>query len=132
MALRLRVVTPTRLVVDSDVTDLTAPGSEGRLGILPMHVTFLGQLDVGVLAYKENGTAKRLVVHAGYAEVIDDVVTVLADDAEFPDEIDVEAAKADLVRITAEISAERESTDRVEQLLADLKKAQVRLDTAGA
>ena len=99
---------------------------------MPMHVTFLGQLDVGVLAYKENGTAKRLVVHAGYAEVIDDVVTVLADDAEFPDEIDVEAAKADLVRITAEISAERESTDRVEQLLADLKKAQVRLDTAGA
>jgi len=131
MALRLRVVTPTRMVVDADVVDLTAPGSEGQLGILPLHVTFLGQLDIGVLQYTESGVTKRLVVHGGYAEVIDDVVTILADDAEFPEEIDVDGAKADLARISSEIAAEQESTDRVTTLLAQQKKAQVRLDTAG-
>jgi len=132
MALRLRIVTPTRLVVDTEVTELTAPGSEGQLGVLPMHVTFLGQLDVGILRYSEGGTAKQLVVHGGYAEVLDDVVTILADDAEFPDEVDVAAAKADLERIAGEIGAEQEDTGRVAELLAAQKKAQVRLDLAGA
>ena len=132
MAIRLRVVTPARAVVDTEVTELTAPGSEGELGILPQHVTFLGQLDVGILRYTEGGTAKELLVHGGYAEVIDDVVTVLADDAEFAEEIDAAAAKADLERIGGEISEETESTDRVTELLAARKKAQVRLDLAGA
>ena len=132
MAIRLRVVTPTRLVVDTEVTELTAPGSEGELGVLPLHVTFLGQLDVGVLRYTEGGAAKQIVVHGGYAEVIDDVVTVLADDAEFAEEIDVAAAKADLDRITSEISGESENTARVAELLQDRKKAQIRLDLAGA
>jgi F-type H+-transporting ATPase subunit epsilon len=132
MALRLRVVTPSRLVVDTEVTELTAPGSEGELGVLPMHVTFLGQLDVGILRYSEGGAAKQLVVHGGYAEVLDDVVTILADDAEFPDEVDVAGAKADLERIAGEIGAEQEDTARVAELLAAQKKAQVRLDLAGA
>jgi F-type H+-transporting ATPase subunit epsilon len=125
-------VTPTRLVVDTEVTELTAPGSEGELGVLPLHVTFLGQLDVGVLRYTEGSGAKQIVVHGGYAEVIDDVVTVLADDAEFPEEIDGAAAKADLERISGEIAGETENTARVAELLQDRKKAQIRVELAGA
>ncbi len=132
MALRLRVVTPTRLAVDTEVTELTAPGSEGQMGVLPSHVTFLGQLDVGLLRYTEGGTSKQVIVHGGYAEVIDDVVTILADHAEFPEEIDGAAAKADIERINGELAEEREDTNRVSELLGELKKAQTRADAASA
>jgi len=132
MAIRLRIVTPTRLAVDTEVTELTAPGSEGELGVLPLHVTFLGQLDVGVLRYTEGGVAKKILIHGGYAEVIDDVVTVLADAAEFAEEVDTAAARADLERIAGELAAESENTARVAELLQDRKKAEVRLDLAGA
>jgi F-type H+-transporting ATPase subunit epsilon len=120
------------LVVDTEVTELTAPGSQGQLGVLSLHVTFLGQLDVGLLRYSESGTTKELVIHGGYAEVVDDVVTVLADDAEFPEEIDGAAARADIERLKGELDGEREDTNRVAELLRELKKAQVRSDTASA
>jgi F-type H+-transporting ATPase subunit epsilon len=131
MSLRLRVVTPTRLVVDTDVTEITAPGSVGELGILPQHVTFLGQLDVGMLTYASGGQKKRLVVHGGYAEVIGDVVTILADDAEFPEEIDAAAARTDLERVSAELAAEKDSTERVAELLRARRRAEVRAAVAG-
>jgi F-type H+-transporting ATPase subunit epsilon len=130
--MRLRVVTPTRLVVDTDVTELTAPGSAGELGVLPQHVTFLGQLDVGILTYSEAGKKKSLVVHGGYAEVLDDVVTVLADDAEFPSEIDAAQARGEVESLAAALAEESESTERVAALLRDYRRAEVRVAVAGS
>jgi len=120
------------LVVDTEVSEITAPGSAGEMGVLPQHVTFLGQLDVGVLSYVTAGQKKRLVVYGGYAEVVNDVITVLADDAEFPDEIDAGEAKLELARIGEELAAEKDSTERVGELLRAQQRAEVRAATASA
>jgi len=131
MALRLRIVTPTRLVVETEVSELTAPGVVGEFGVLPEHATFLGSLDTGTLTYVEGGVKRRLVVHGGYAEVIDDVVTVLADDAEFPEEIDGRSAREDLARIEAELDKDQETREAVDTLLRDRRRAEVRIEAAG-
>ena len=67
MALRLRLITPTRRIVDTDVDEITAPGAVGEFGVLPEHVAFVGELTDGILTYVERGTRKRVVVFGGYA-----------------------------------------------------------------
>jgi F-type H+-transporting ATPase subunit epsilon len=70
-------VTPERVLADTEVSELTAPGIAGEFGVLPEHVTFLGGLDTGVLSYTDaKGDKHELVVSGGYAEVLDDTVTV--------------------------------------------------------
>ena len=130
MALTLRIVTPTRLLVDAEVSEITAPGTAGEFGVFPEHVTFLGELDLGVLRYTEGGSDKSVVVHGGFAEVRDDVVTVLADDAEFAEEIDVEAARAELGRLGTELDKGREDPAEVTDLLREHRRAEARIQAA--
>jgi F-type H+-transporting ATPase subunit epsilon len=94
--LLLRVVTPERLLLDEPVDEVTAPGAVGEFGVLPNHTTFLSSLQPGRLSYKQNGQTRILAVNGGFAEVVDNVMTVLADTAEFAEEIDAERARADL------------------------------------
>jgi F-type H+-transporting ATPase subunit epsilon len=91
--IQLRIVTPTRLVVDEEVDEVTAPGVLGQFGVLPNHIAFLTLLQPGELAYKQGGRVTRLAIAGGYAEVLDNVMTVLADAAEFAGEIDVGRAQ---------------------------------------
>jgi F-type H+-transporting ATPase subunit epsilon len=125
--MRLRIVTPVRPVVDAEVSELIAPGSEGEFGVLPMHVTFLGALKPGIVSYTEGGTRKRVVISGGYAEVLQDVVTILADDAEMPEEVNGAQAAADMATIQEELSRGTESAELTEKLLRDLALAEARV-----
>ena len=128
----LRVVTPVRLVLDEQVDELTAPGPLGQLGILPDHAALMTTLEIGQLSYKTSGGASVLTLTGGYAEVLDNIVTVLANAAEFPHEIDI--ARAEDARNRAErILEERDSSDDQTLVAAEaaLKRALLRLDTAG-
>jgi F-type H+-transporting ATPase subunit epsilon len=80
--LRLRVLTPERGVVDQEVREVTAPGALGEIGVLPDHAALVTALEPGILSYKENGKVVRLAIGSGFAEVRDNVMTVLADSAE--------------------------------------------------
>src|SRR6266481_3881268 len=91
--IRLRVVTPTRLVLDEDVDEVTAHGELGEFGVLPDHIAFLSTLVAGELTYKKGATKRTLAVGGGYAEVLDNVMTVLAPAAEFASEIDTSRAR---------------------------------------
>ncbi len=93
MALRLRIVTPERQLLDQDVEEVTAPGISGEIGVLPDHITFLTMLAPGRLAYTSGGKREVVAIFGGYAEVADNVMTVLADGAEPVSEIDAEVAK---------------------------------------
>ena len=75
--LRLRLVTPERLVLDEEVEEITAPGTLGEFGVLPNHTTFLSSLEIGGLTYKKGGEIHSLAVSDGFAEVENDSVTVL-------------------------------------------------------
>jgi len=129
--MHLRIVTPLRPVVDAEVTELVAPGSEGEFGVLPQHVTFLGSLKPGIVSFTEGGARKRVVVSGGYAEVRQDVVTILADDAQMPDEVDANQAAADVTRITEELTRGTENAELTEKLLRDLALAEARVAVSG-
>ena len=63
--MKLKIVTPTRILVDTEVDEILAPGTEGQFGVLPQNVTFLGLLDLGVHSYVVAGPTKSVVVHGG-------------------------------------------------------------------
>ncbi len=91
--IKLRVVTPSRLVLEEEVDEVSAPGELGEFGVLPNHISFLSTLVAGEMNYKQGAARHSLVIGGGYAEVLDNVMTVLAPAAEFPAEIDTARAQ---------------------------------------
>ncbi len=79
---RLRVYSPERQLVDADVTEVTALGVYGEIGVLPDHAALVTTLEPGLLTYKESARTGRLRIEGGFAEVRDNVMTVLADAAD--------------------------------------------------
>ena len=90
---RLRIVTPERLLLDEEVEEVIAPGAAGEFGVLPDHITFLTALAPGRLIYRTGGQRHVIAIFGGYAEVVDNVMTVLADGAELAGKIDLEIAR---------------------------------------
>jgi F-type H+-transporting ATPase subunit epsilon len=128
--IRLRVVTPSRLVLDEEVDEVTAPGTLGEFGVLPNHISFLSTLEPGEMSFKQGANKQVLAVSGGYAEVLDNVMTVLAPAAEFGREIDApraQHAKERAERLMAELNREEK-----EWLMAEaaLQRALVRLQVA--
>jgi F-type H+-transporting ATPase subunit epsilon len=128
--MKLRIVTPVRPIVDAEVTDIVAPGSEGEFGVLPQHVNFLASLKPGILSYTQAGARKRVVVSGGYVEVRQDVITVLADDAQSPEEVEGGRARADVTALTEELARGAESAEVTARLLRDLALAEARVAVA--
>ena len=94
--LRLKIITPDRLVFDGEVSELVAPGQMGEFGVLPGHVPFLSVLFPGRLRFKtEESGENTLIIHGGLADVKDDTVSILTDQSEDPEEVDVAAARKD-------------------------------------
>lgn len=91
--IRLRVVTPSRMLLDEEVDEVTGPGELGEFGVLPNHIAFLSNLVPGEMSYLQGGTRHVLAVSGGYAEVLDNVMTVLSPAAEFATEIDTARAQ---------------------------------------
>ena len=87
------IVTPEKLVVRDVAEEMQIPGKNGYLGILPEHAPLITELAVGEISYRNQGYTHRLAVAWGFAEVLPDKVTVLADRAERADEINVRRAE---------------------------------------
>ena len=77
--LRLRVFTPESALVDRDVREVTAQSVLGQIGVLPDHAALVTALDPGELSYRENGNVVKFSLGAGFAEVRDNVMKVLAE-----------------------------------------------------
>ena len=127
MPLELEVITPERRVLAETVDAVAVPGANGELGILPGHTPLISQLQTGVLTYTQGGATGRLHVSGGFVEVNNDRVSVLADVAERPEEID--AARARLAREHAErtLSAFSGTEEDFEVARARLERSVVRL-----
>ncbi len=125
--LQLEVVTPERLVVSDTAQVIQVPGKSGCLGILPGHAPLIGELGVGEIAYRNGTQVKRLAVAWGFAEVLPDKVTILAETAERAEEIDV--ARAQAARQKAEEKLRQSASDPEAQ--AALARANTRLEVAG-
>jgi F-type H+-transporting ATPase subunit epsilon len=92
--LTLEIVTPERSLVSEQVDEVQLPGSEGYFGVLPGHTPLLATLQVGELWYRVGHETHHLAVAFGFAEVLPERVTVLAQIAEKPEDIDVPRAEA--------------------------------------
>ena len=92
---QLEIVTPEKTFYSGVVEHLQAPGSEGSFGVLSGHVPLLSSLQIGHLSFaEEGGTSRQVAASGGFVEVQQDRVTVLAETAEFGEEIDVPRAQA--------------------------------------
>jgi F-type H+-transporting ATPase subunit epsilon len=127
--LTLHLVTPDRAVVHEEVDEVQLPGAEGYLGVLPGHAPLLTMLQVGQMWYRKGSERFYLAVAFGFAEVLPDRVTVLAQVAERAEEIDV--ARAEAARRRAEARLARPTVEMdFERARIALMKALVRLQVS--
>src|SRR2546421_4115200 len=127
--LHVEVVTAERELYNGEANLVSAPGSEGRLGILPRHAALLTTLASGDLRIELNGAEEPLFVSGGFLEVSDDNVTVLADTAEHAEEIH-QARAAEARRRAQERLAQVQSNVERAELQASLERALARLRVA--
>jgi len=128
--LQLEVVTPQRRVVAESVDAVTVPGLGGELGILPGHTPLISQLQTGVLSFSQGGAAHQLHVSGGFVEVKDDHVSVLAEVAERPEEIDAARARLQRERVEKQLNAWTGTEEDFEKVRAKLERSMVRLQLA--
>ena len=129
--LRLLLVTPERTLLDEEVDEVRAPGTVGEFGVLPNHITFLSSLQAGRLEYTRGSQSTRLALSGGFAEVVDNVMTVLADSAELADEIDLEAARTALGEAEEQLKTLGETDPDYAETAQTRQWAQARVDVAG-
>lgn len=126
-SLTVEIVTSERIVFsETDVEMVSAPGSEGMLGILPNHAPLVTTLAGGELRIKKGGSEQSMVVFGGFMEVLPDKVIVLADAAEKVDEIDLQRAEEARKRAEDAIARGGDSMD-LAAAQARLSRAQVRI-----
>lgn len=126
--MKLLVVTPEKKLVDVDADSVELPGELGSLGILPGHTPLITLLKTGVLSYRSGSSEGAVALSAGFAEVANDTVTVLADLAERPEDID--AAAAERERRSAEEESRSASAEALPEIRSRLELATARLAVA--
>jgi|ERR1700722_16598517 len=127
---QLEIVTPEKKVVDTAATEVQIPGKNGYLGVLPGHAPLITELAIGEVTFHTGAEEQRLAVAWGFAEVLPDKVTILAESAERPSEIDVERAHKSKERAEQRLTSGDTNVD-VERSLDALHKAETRLEVAG-
>jgi F-type H+-transporting ATPase subunit epsilon len=127
--IQLEIVTPERLVVNDTAEYIEIPGKSGYLGVLPGHAPLITELAVGEISYKNAGKTNRLAVAWGFAEVLQNKVTILAETAEKADEIDTTRAEA--AKKKAEAELQKAGPEGNKDAQAALQRANTRLDVAG-
>jgi F-type H+-transporting ATPase subunit epsilon len=127
-AIQLIIVSPQRQLLREKVAGVQLPGASGELGILPGHAPLITELGNGELSYRSSGGGEPVVlaVLSGFAEVLPDRVTVLAETAERPEEIDVERAKQALARAEKRLASADPDVDWDRATVA-LQRALVRI-----
>ena len=105
--LRLEVITPYKQLLSEDVDYVSLPGFEGEFGVLPGHIPYVSALRVGVLSYVKGAVRERVFISGGFAEVMDNRVTVLADSGECCADIDIARAECARERATQRLHQER-------------------------
>ena len=116
-SLQLNIVSAERSLVDERVDEVEIPGADGYFGVLPGHTPLLALLGLGELWYRQGSEKHFLLIAFGFAEVQPDRVTILAEVAEKPDEIDVARAEA----------AKKRAEERLAQPVSDMDFERARI-----
>lgn len=119
--IQLEVVTPDHAVLNEQVDDVVIPSVEGQMDVLPGHLPVLTILDVGQMTIRKDDEERHFLIDRGYAEVVDDRVTVLTESCEGVEDIDIEQAQRRLEEAREELTEleELSQTEEVEEELFD-------------
>lgn len=124
--MRLDIITAEKIVYSDEVSSVVAPGSAGQLGILPNHAPLLTSLKPGELKVLKEGEESNIAVSGGFLEVLQNVVTILADTAERAEDIDFERAEAAMKRAQDKVNSSDSDMD-LEKAIQALKRSQARV-----
>ena len=127
--LELEIVTPDRLVVRESVDEVQIPGKAGDIGVLPGHAPLITELTIGEIAYKHGGTTEHLSVAWGFAEVLPEKVTILAQTCELAKDIDVKRAQSAKERAEEALKNPGPDLD-YDATLHAIQRAEVRIKVA--
>lgn len=128
--LKLEVVTPEKTVVSSPVVMAVCPGADGEFGVLKDHISLLSALKIGALRYRTESNEEHYVfISGGFADVNNNVLTVLAESAENAKDIDAARAEAAKKRAEERLSSNGDDVDHARAQSA-LSRAMVRLSLA--
>lgn len=129
--LQLRIVTPDKTVIDAPVDAVGAVGTEGAFTALPGHLPFLTDLQPGLLWYRVDGATRDLAVSGGFIEIKPDSASVLADSAEYLEDIDVERAERALKRAEERLAkAKADAKSAEDGALKDISRASASMTRA--
>jgi|SRR5258706_13769235 F-type H+-transporting ATPase subunit epsilon len=128
-SIQLHIVSAERALVNERVDEVEIPGADGYFGVLPGHTPLLASLGTGELWYRQGQEKTYLLIAFGFAEVQPDAVTILAQVAERPEDIDISRAEAAKKR--AEERLMKPSIDfDAERARISLLKSLIRLQVA--
>lgn len=123
---QVEIITPERVFYTGEASMIEFTSIEGDMGVYKHHIPLTTVLAPGIVTITEDDGQKKAAVHAGFAEVLGEKVTLLAEIAEWPDEIDADRAERAKKRAEERLAAKAEDLDIVRAELA-LKRALVRI-----
>jgi F-type H+-transporting ATPase subunit epsilon len=127
---QLEIVTPEKMVVRDVAEEMQIPGKDGYLGILPGHAPLITELAVGEITYRKDNRTQCLSVAWGFAEILPNKVTILAETAERAEDIDARRAQEAKQRAESHLATCNTEED-FNRTAGALQRADTRLEVAG-
>ena len=131
MALSIEIVTPEQRVLTTECDEVRLPGIEGGFGIRPGHTPLVAALAAGELIYVNGGTEHRYAVGEGFAEVSNDKVRILVEEAVPAEQIDPTRAASELKELQARLASMKPDDPNFEIERAHVERAAARALVAG-
>lgn len=126
---KVEIITPERVFYTGDASMIEFTTTEGDIGVYKNHIPLTAVLAPGIVKITEDNSKKKAAVHSGFAEILGNKVTLLAEIAEWPDEIDKNRAEEAKMRAERRLKVKEAGID-VKRAEIALKKALVRIDVA--
>nr|YP_009059747.1 ATP synthase CF1 epsilon chain [Amentotaxus formosana]YP_009159009.1 ATP synthase CF1 epsilon chain [Amentotaxus argotaenia]YP_010258626.1 ATP synthase CF1 epsilon subunit [Amentotaxus yunnanensis]AKP55016.1 ATP synthase CF1 epsilon chain [Amentotaxus argotaenia]UIX22736.1 ATP synthase CF1 epsilon subunit [Amentotaxus yunnanensis]UPV69825.1 ATP synthase CF1 epsilon subunit [Amentotaxus formosana]BAP47737.1 ATP synthase CF1 epsilon chain [Amentotaxus formosana] len=131
MNLNLRVLTPNRVVWDSEVQEIILTTNSGQIGVLPNHTAIVTALDIGVMKIRLNAQWSTMALMGGFAKIDNNEITLLVNNAERGIDIDPREAQESFRLAKADLAQAKGKRQAIEADVA-LKRARTRLEAVDA
>jgi F-type H+-transporting ATPase subunit epsilon len=126
VALSLEIVTPEQRILSVEADEVRLPGLEGGFGVRPGHTPIVAALAAGELVYVSGGSSTRYAVGEGFAEVSNDRVRVLVEEAVRAESLDAATTASELEEQRKKLSALTEGDPNFETQRAQVERAAAR------
>ena len=125
----LKIITPDRVFYEGDAVMVEFNTTEGEIGVYKGHVPMTVIVSPGILTITEEESQHKAALHAGFVEILQDKVTIMAEIVEWPDEIDVARAEEAKRRAEDRLTAKTPDTD-IKRAEVALRRAMSRINVA--